>query len=141
MQPARLRQQLRALIDRIGPLLEPAFERTPMVAGKVSVRRTRCGKPNCRCVQGELHEQQCLARWRGSVRGTYAVSEEQVKKLRRWTQDYRKLREARAGVRRWSQEVLAILGEIEGLRRVSEQELAQAIGGGSGRGKGQEGSA
>lgn len=81
-------------------------------------------------MQGELHEQQCLARWRAEVPGTYAISEEQAEKLRKWTEDYRGLRKARAELRRWSKAVLEILSQVERLRTVSEETLQRNLGGG-----------
>lgn len=45
------------LVTVLGPLL--GAER--LIAGSIYSRRRRCGKPECRCVRGQLHEDRVLA--------------------------------------------------------------------------------
>ncbi|MFN7950627.1 MAG: DUF6788 family protein [bacterium] len=58
---SRLRQKLLELGQDYQRHLEQLIgERGPLVRGSFGTRARRCGKPGCRCTQGELHESKYL---------------------------------------------------------------------------------
>jgi hypothetical protein len=74
-----------------------------MVRGSVVVQRRRCGRPNCRCADGELHEATVLSYSQGGRNRTLMLAAGQVAAVRAAVARYRaaqaKLqREADAGL-------------------------------------------
>ena len=49
-----LRQELRQQLSELDKLLESAFERSPISPGYFQEYGRRCGRPHCRCVEGEF---------------------------------------------------------------------------------------
>ena len=55
-QLSSLRSQLLQAQQRLPQLLEECLGREPLLPGSLYTLRRKCGKPNCRCSRGELHE-------------------------------------------------------------------------------------
>ena len=55
-QLSSLRSQLLKLHEQLPQLLEDCLAREPLLPGSLYTLRRKCGKPNCRCSRGELHE-------------------------------------------------------------------------------------
>ena len=68
---SRLRQSLRRLAEEIDQLIEPFISDQPVMKGSVYELKRKCGKPGCRCSEGQLHTRMVLS-----------VSEEGKTKLR-----------------------------------------------------------
>jgi hypothetical protein len=62
-----LRAQVLAVQQQMTELLDTFLGRTPLLPGSLYTLRRRCGKPNCRCAQGELHASTVLS-YRGQGR-------------------------------------------------------------------------
>ena len=62
-----LRSQLALVQQELPRLLERCFGREPLLPGSLYTLRRKCGKPNCRCTRGELHESTVLS-YRGQGR-------------------------------------------------------------------------
>lgn len=61
--------------------------------GTLSLRQRVCGKPNCKCVDGDKHEGlYLLVRHEGAVRQIY-VPRDRREAVRQWVENYRKARE------------------------------------------------
>ena len=86
--------------------LQALREVGPLLAASLVPRRTRCGNPQCRCTQGELHEQWCITFKQKAVTRTVHVPKDLVEEVRRWTQEHKRVRQL---VRKISQLNLAIL--------------------------------
>src|SRR4030067_2045915 len=52
---SRLRQSLVHLVREMKQLGDPFFSDRPVIKGTAYELRRRCGKPGCKCAQGELH--------------------------------------------------------------------------------------
>lgn len=52
----------------------PGREELPLLRGALFTLRRRCGKPNCRCATGELHETPALAYPEGGRTRTLTLS-------------------------------------------------------------------
>ena len=111
-----LRQQLDQAQQLLPGLLEPCFERTPLLPGAVYSLRRKCGKPACHCTRGNLHESTILS-YRGEGRSQNIVpAAEHLDSLRRMTQDYRQCRQARVQLRRWFAQLLQLVDALQAAR-------------------------
>ena len=118
-----LRAQLLTAQQQLPQLLEPWFARAPLLPGSLYTLRRKCGKPNCRCSRGQLHESTVLS-YRGQGRPrNIAPPPEQLTELRTMTHDYRRCRQARAQLVRWQRQVLALVDAL-GAARVQQGEAA-----------------
>ena len=115
---AKLRQRLRARLSELERLLEPAFEREPVVPGSLHVSAHRCGKRQCRCyTHGELHEALRLQiRFKDGV-ANRCLPQEEVDFWRSRTEAYKRIRDAGRSFRKWHKEILEIIDAIERARR------------------------
>jgi hypothetical protein len=115
-QLSDLRSQLRQSQQELQTLLEAFLGRESLLPGSVYILRRKCGKKNCRCARGELHESTVLS-YRGQGR-TQNVSPppEQIPTLRKLTGDYRHCRQARAQLVRLQQQMLKVVDALEAAR-------------------------
>src|SRR3989337_4146958 len=84
---SRLRQSLLHLAGEIKGLVEPFFSDRPVIKGTVYELRRRCGKPGCKCAQGELHARMVVSasergktRLRAIPRGFLVDTQQRVKR-------------------------------------------------------------
>ena len=117
----KLRQQLTAKLGELDDMLEPAFQRDPLLPASLHVSRHRCGKSQCRCSsEGELHEALRLQlRFKDGI-ANRCVSEEEAAFWQPRTDAYRRLRDAARSFRSWQKEVVELLDAIERARRSTE---------------------
>ena len=88
-----------------------------MVKGTVYPLRRRCGKPNCRCARGKLHETTVLSASISGRSWLRAVPAAQVEKMRKLTSRYRRFRVARADFVKLYTKMLRAIDAIEKVRR------------------------
>lgn len=113
---SQLRAQLRQAQQQLPALLEEYFGRGPLLPGSIYLLRRKCGKPNCHCARGELHESTALSyRGEGRPRNVSPPSD-QLDTLRRMTDDYRRVRQARAELVRWQRRLLTLVDALEAAR-------------------------
>ena len=111
-----LRSQLKQAQQQLPGLLQECFARDSLLPGSLYTLRRKCGKPNCRCARGELHESTVLS-YRGQGRPqNISPSLEQIESLRTMTDDYRRVRQARAKLVRWQRQLLALVDALEAAR-------------------------
>ena len=98
-------------------LIEPFFSDRPIVKGTVYELKRKCGKPGCKCAQGDLHSRMVISaseggktRLRAIPRGFLVDTQQRVKR-------YQELRRARARVVEIHRQMLKILDEMEAMRR------------------------
>ena len=114
---SRLRQSLVHLVSEIKQLVGPFFSDRPVIKGTVYELRRRCGKPGCKCAQGELHARMVVSasergktRLRVIPRGFLVEAQHKVRR-------YQELRQIRARLVAIHREMLRVLDEMEGMRR------------------------
>jgi len=111
-----LRAQLVQAQQQLPALLEACFGREPLLPGSLYPLRRKCGKLNCRCARGELHESTVLS-YRGEGRPrNISPPPEEIDALQAMTGDYRRVRQARAKLVRWQRQLLALVDELEAAR-------------------------
>ena len=114
---SRLRQSLKRLYDEIKQLIEPSFSDKHVIRGSVYELKRKCGKPGCKCAQGELHSRMVLsASEKGKTRLRVIphgfLVEVQIKARR-----YQELRRARARLVEVHREMIRVMDEMEAMRR------------------------
>jgi len=114
---SRLRHTLLQLIEEMKRLIEPFFSDRPVVKGTVYELKRKCGKPGCKCAQGELHARMVVSasergktRLRAIPRGFLVDTQQRVKR-------YQELRRARARVVEIHRQMLKVMDEMEAMRR------------------------
>jgi len=114
---SRLRQSLVHLVREMKQLVEPFFSDRPVIKGTVYELRRKCGKPGCKCAQGELHARMVVSasekgrtRLRVIPRGFLVEVQGRVKR-------YQELRRVRARVVVIHRQMLRVLDEMEAMRR------------------------
>lgn len=113
---SRLRQDLQRLLEELKRSVKVVFGRNPLVKGNVYEMARKCGKPTCACTRGELHRSMVLS-WshRGKTR-LMSISSERIADLRRKSEEYLRVRRARAQVTVLCKQILAVMDRIEKLR-------------------------
>jgi len=114
---SRLRQDLRRLVVELEGSIEAVFGRGPLVKGTVYEMARKCGKSSCACARGELHRSMVLS-WsnKGKTR-LRSIPHERLMELRGKSEEYQRLRGARAKVAAISKKMLAAIDQIESIRR------------------------
>jgi hypothetical protein len=115
-QLSPLRSRLLDLQHQLPKLLEECLGREPLLPGSLYTLRRKCGKPNCHCSRGELHESTVLS-YRGQGRPrNISPPPEQLDSLRTMTHHYRRCRQARAKLVRWQRQLLKLVDALEAAR-------------------------
>ena len=114
---SRLRQSLRRLSDEARKLIEPSFFHKPVIKGSVYELKRKCGKPGCKCAQGELHSRMVLsASEKGKTRLRVIphgfLVEVQIKVRR-----YQELRRARSRLVEVHRKMIRVMDEMDVMRR------------------------
>jgi hypothetical protein len=114
---SRLRQSLVHLANEARRLVDPFFSDRPVIKGSVYELKRRCGKPGCRCAQGQLHCRMVVSaseKGRTSLRVIpHGFLVEVQTKVRR----YQELRRARARLIQVHRQMLRVMDEMEAMRR------------------------
>lgn len=124
---SQLRQSLRALSNEVNKLIEFFFSDRPLIKGSVYELKGKCGKPRCRCAQGEFHSRMVISTREegktklGVIPRGYLV-EVQIK-----AQRYQQLRRARTRLVELHKRMLAIIDEMEAMRREQIPKSGQKV--------------
>lgn len=113
---SQLRNQLNLAQDGIQQLLDDFRGRLPMLPASLYSLKRRCGKPNCRCAQGQLHATTVLSYRGQQAKQTITPPADQVEQLKKVTDEYRRFRKARARLVRLQRQMLDIVDQIQDLR-------------------------
>jgi hypothetical protein len=109
---ARLRQQLWRAYAALAHTLRRLQRADPMVQGSFYLLRRKCGKPNCRCANGQLHATYVLTRSEQGKDRLYTVPKEQRAQVRKWAAEYRRYQRARAILARRQAGLLALVDQM-----------------------------
>ena len=114
---SRLRRNLLHLASEIEGLVKPFFSDRSVIKGTVYELKRKCGKPGCKCAQGELHSRMVVsASERGKTRlqviphGTLGEVQTKVRR-------YQELRRVRARLGEIYRKMLKVMDEMEEMRR------------------------
>lgn len=114
---SRLRQSLVELAGEIPHLVRSLLSEKPVIRGSVYELKRRCGKPGCKCTQGQLHARMVLSSSEGGrtkLRVIPVGSKVEVQiKVRR----YQELRRIRARLGEIHKRMLGLIDQMEQMRR------------------------
>lgn len=111
-----LRTQLLQLTQDIQQLQEIFLQREPLLPGSVYTLKRRCGKPNCRCVEGHLHQTEVLSYRGGSRPRNITPQPAQLKRFKQGAEAYRRFRQARARLVKLQRQMVKLIDLIEAER-------------------------
>ena len=123
--PNTLRKELGELVRELTRLQNLFTSRSPLWKGNVYLMRRRCGQPNCRCAKGKLHEAVVLSDRSGEMPRTLPLSDKDVDRFRRMTEDYSRFRQARARVPKIAKRILEIVDVFGEMRLEAGQRGAK----------------
>lgn len=115
---SRLRQDMRRLVADLELSIEAVFGRDPLVKGTVYEMARKCGKPSCACARGELHRSTVLSWSHEGKTRLMAIPPGRLMELRGKSEEYQRVRGARARVAAVAKKMLATIDQIERIRRV-----------------------
>ena len=80
-----------ATIKNVNPATKTDTTSSRIMCGHIQERRVRCGKPNCKCANGEPHRAYYHVWYSDGIRYQKYVRRSQVEQVRRACQTYREL--------------------------------------------------
>ena len=112
-ETSRLRQRLAEVGKQYRSQLEILLrERGPLIRGTFGTRRRVCGRANCRCTEGQLHESKYLtATDRGRVRQVHVPAADEVR-VAEGVKRYRRFGQARARLAELVKVQLTLIDQI-----------------------------
>jgi hypothetical protein len=91
---SQARRTLAHLLEELRPLVEELVQGGPMLKGYLDSRPRSCGKPGCRCAEGERHPAWVLRIPEGLRSRSRSIPEAVYGKLEPLTEEYRRFRQA-----------------------------------------------
>lgn len=114
MTLSQARLKLKQLGNELIKLLNVFLARKALIKGGVYQSKSRCGKPNCRCVrEGKLHGVWKLYWTEGGKTKQIAIKKGTVYDYQRLTANYQRFRKARARLVKIYQEMIQLINFIE----------------------------
>jgi hypothetical protein len=114
---SQLRQTLLHLASEIEGLVKPFFSDQPVIKGTVYELKRKCGKPGCKCAQGELHTRMVVsASERGKTR-LQVIPHGSLVEVQTKVRRYQDLRRVRARLGEIYRKMLKVMDEMEAMRR------------------------
>lgn len=114
---SQLRQSLLHLANEIRGLIEPFFSDRPVIKGTVYELKRRCGKPGCKCAQGELHGRMVVSASEGGKTRLRVIPHGFLVEVQTKVRRYQELRQVRARLGEIYRKMVKVMDEMEAMRR------------------------
>jgi len=114
---SQLRQSLDRLAKEVRQLINPLFSDKPVIKGSVYELKTKCGKPGCRCAQGELHRRMVVSASEKGKTQLRAIPHGFLVEVQDKVRRYQKLRRVRVRLIEVHKNMLQFMDEMEAMRR------------------------
>lgn len=114
---SRLRQSLCRLAKEIQRVLKPFFSDRPVIKGTVYELKRKCGKPGCKCAQGELHARMVVSASEGGKTRLQVIPHGFLVEVQQKVRRYQEHRRARARLGELYRQMLKVIDEMEAMRR------------------------
>jgi len=114
---SHLRQSLKRLSDEARKLIEPSFSNKPVVKGSVYELKRKCGKPGCKCAQGELHSRMVLSASEKGKTRLRVIPHGFLVDVKIKVRRYQELRRARSRLVEVHRKMIRVMDEMEMMRR------------------------
>lgn len=114
-QASRQRQILDQLVNDYRRQTRHLLQHREMVKGSVYQLKTRCGNPSCHCAKlpGTLHCATVLSWSQGGKTCIRSLAAGDRARIRRLTENYRRLRQARAALAKLHRRILGAIDRLE----------------------------
>jgi hypothetical protein len=113
-----LRQQMWRYYRSLEALLRTMTSQGPLIPGSFYLLKRKCGKPSCRCAQGQLHTVWVLTRSEAGQHKLYTVPPEQRAEVRQRAAAWRRYQRARARLLQQVGALVALADQIAESQRV-----------------------
>jgi hypothetical protein len=114
---SQLRQSLGHLSYQIRDLIRPFFSDKPVIKGSVYELKRKCGKPGCKCMEGQLHSSMVLSSSEKGRTRLRVIPRGSLLEVKRKVQRYQALRRSRSRLVQTFRKMLQVLDEMEEIRR------------------------
>jgi hypothetical protein len=114
---SQLRQSLARLANEIRQIVEPCFSDKPVIKGSVYELKTKCGKPGCKCAQGQLHHRMVLSASEKGKTKLRAIPRGFLGEVQTKVRRYQELRRARVRLIEVHMKIVQLMDEMETMRR------------------------
>ena len=114
---SHLRQTLLHLASEIEGLVKPLFSDRPVMKGTVYELKRKCGKPGCKCAQGELHTRMVVSASEGGKTRLQVIPHGSLVEVQTKVRRYQELRRVRARLGEVYRKMLKVMDEMEAMRR------------------------
>jgi hypothetical protein len=114
---SQLRHSLRRLSDEVIQLINPSFSDKPVIKGSVYELKRKCGKPGCKCAQGELHSRMVISASEKGKTSLRVIPRGFLVEIQIKVRRYQELRHARARLVEVHRNMLRVIDEMEAMRR------------------------
>jgi hypothetical protein len=112
-----LRARIWTAYRSVRPVLFEMLRIRTFLRGSVYELKTRCGKPSCQCLRGELHRRWVLSESVGGRKQLRVLPRDQEELWCRRAEDYRQFRQRRAELVKSVRRMLEDLDAIERAQR------------------------
>ena len=114
---SQLRQSLGRLANEIRQVINPFFSDKPLIKGSVYELKTKCGKPGCKCAQGQLHHRIVLSASEKGKTRLRAIPRGFLVEVQTKVRCYQEVRRARVRLIEVHKKMLQLTDEMEAMRR------------------------
>ena len=108
---------LRRLSDEIRQLINPSFSDKPVIKGSVYELKRKCGKPGCKCAQGELHSRMVVSASEKGKTILRVIPHGFLVEVQGKVGRYQQLRRARTRLVEVHRKMIQVIDEMEVMRR------------------------
>jgi len=116
---SNLRRQLWRQFRVSGSLLRQITKTAELIPGSFYLLRRKCGKPSCRCTQGQLHASYVLTRSEAGKPKLYPVPPGQRARVRKLAAAWKRSQRARAKLQKVHLQLLALADQIVQAQQVN----------------------
>ena len=114
---SRLRQSLIHLSYEIRELIKPFFSDKPVIKGSLYELKRKCGKPGCKCTQGQLHSSMVVSSSEKGKTRLQIIPQGLLVEVQSKVRRYQNLRRSRRRVGEVYTKMLEVMDEMEARRR------------------------
>ena len=114
---SQLRHSLRRLSDELRQLINPSFSDKPVIKGSVYELKRKCGKPRCKCAQGELHSRMVVSASEKGKTILRVIPHGFLVEVQGKVGRYQQLRRARTRLVEVHRKMIQVIDEMEVMRR------------------------
>jgi hypothetical protein len=114
---SQLRHSLRRLSDELRQLINPSFSDKPVIKGSVYELKRKCGKPGCKCAQGQLHSRMVVSASEKGKTILRVIPHGFLVEVQGKVGRYQQLRRARTRLVEVHRKMIQVIDEMEVMRR------------------------